>query len=130
MGRSLAGELAVRDGLVLVPLHPARLRERGYNQSMEIALGLAEVLGLPIYAGALQRCKNTRQPALLPAAGRRENLYDAFTPAGAVPLGILPWGRGRCVDDGGGYACLCPSPGLRAIVGIGLSPSRSGRHLT
>ena len=41
MGRSLAGELAVRDGLVLVPLHPARLRERGYNQSMEIALGLA-----------------------------------------------------------------------------------------
>ena len=53
MGRSLTGELAVMDGLVLVPLNPARMRERCYNQSMEIALLLAEVLGLPIHAGAL-----------------------------------------------------------------------------
>ena len=121
MGRSLAGELAVRDGLVLVPLHPARLRERGYNQSMEIALGLAEVLGLPIYAGALQRCKNTRQPALLPAAGRRENLCDAFTPAGAVPLGILPWGRGRCVDDGGAMHAYARALGYERLWALVLA---------
>ena len=88
MGRCMAGELAPLDGLLPVPLHPARQRERGYNQSLEIALGLAEALGLPVYASALQRCKNTRQQALLPAAERRDNLRGAFTSAGAVPPGV------------------------------------------
>ena len=38
----------------------------------------AEALGLPVYAGALQRCKKTRQQALLPAVERRDNLRGAF----------------------------------------------------
>ena len=36
------------DLLVPVPLHPARQRERGYNQSLCIARGLAEVTGRPL----------------------------------------------------------------------------------
>ena len=40
MGQCLAGQLAPLDCLLPVPLHPARLRERGFNQSAEIAAGL------------------------------------------------------------------------------------------
>lgn len=54
MGRLMAKELQSGgffdeiDGIVPVPLAKKRLRQRGYNQSEEIALGVSEVTGLPI----------------------------------------------------------------------------------
>lgn len=54
MGRSMAQELLPTgffdgiDHLQPVPLHPNRQRERGYNQSEELARGIAEVTGLPL----------------------------------------------------------------------------------
>lgn len=54
MGRLMARELQVSgffdgiDGIVPVPLAKKRLRQRGYNQSEEIALGVSEVTGLPV----------------------------------------------------------------------------------
>ena len=119
----MAGEFAPLDGLLPVPLHPARQRDRGYNKSLEIALGLAEALGLPVYACALQRCKNTRQQALLPAAERRDNLRGAFASAGAVPpdvcLGVVDdvWTTGetlqacaRALDRGRLWALVLARP--------------------
>ncbi len=41
--------------VVPVPLHPRKLKERGYNQSERIASGLASALGKPLSAGNLVR---------------------------------------------------------------------------
>jgi ComF family protein len=50
-------ELAQADVVVPVPLHPARLRERGYNQAELIARPLARRLGLPLRPLLLVRTK-------------------------------------------------------------------------
>jgi len=75
------------DLLVPVPLHPARQRERGYNQSLCISRGLAEVVGCPLDNKLLQRRIATRQQAKLDARERRENLRDAFQMVGDLPAG-------------------------------------------
>lgn len=43
------------DVLVPVPLHPKKLRIRGYNQAEMIALGMSDVLGIEVDAGLLKR---------------------------------------------------------------------------
>ena len=73
------------DLLIPVPLHPARQRERGYNQSLCIARGLAEATGLPLENNLLVRRLSTRQQAKLDAGARRDNLRAAFRVVGAVP---------------------------------------------
>jgi ComF family protein len=93
LGRALGGclaahlgaELAAVDLLVPVPLHPARQRERGFNQSALIAAGLGEELARPVAGDLVVRRVQTRQQALLDAAARRENLREAFTCPGPVP---------------------------------------------
>ena len=61
MGRMLAKEVLVTgffdgiDGIVPVPLAKRRQRERGYNQSLEIARGISEVSGLPIVDKLVRR---------------------------------------------------------------------------
>ncbi len=95
MGQCLAEQLAPLDCLLPVPLHPARLRERGFNQSAEIAAGLGGVLGVPVCHGIVRRRRNTRQQALLSAAERRANLRGAFVRRTAPPAGA----RIGIVDD-------------------------------
>ena len=73
------------DLLVPVPLFPARQRERGFNQSQELARGLAQVLGIPLCEDRLRRQTATRQQASLDAAGRRQNLEGAFEVVGRLP---------------------------------------------
>jgi ComF family protein len=87
--RSIAGPLGTRlreagseilqdaDCLVPVPLHPRRLRARGFNQAAELAAGL----GLPI-VHALRRVRPTPPQADLPAARRHANVRGAFELAG------------------------------------------------
>ena len=61
MGRMMAKELQPFgffdeiDGIVPVPLAKKRLRQRGYNQSLEIARGISEMTGLPIYNKVVRR---------------------------------------------------------------------------
>ncbi len=43
------------DVMIPVPLHRKRLRERGFNQSMMIARGVAEITGIPLDPGVLVR---------------------------------------------------------------------------
>lgn len=64
------------DCAVPVPLHASRLRERGFNQSAD----LARHLGLPV-VNALRRTRATSPQTALPAARRRRNVVDAFAPA-------------------------------------------------
>jgi len=66
------------DVIVPMPLHPRRLRERGYNQSEYIARGLSEVLGIPVDTTHVMRIKDTPKQALQDAQGRKENMQNAF----------------------------------------------------
>ena len=95
MGQCLAEELAPLDCLLPVPLHPARQRERGFNQSVEIAAGLGAALGVPVCHGVVRRQRNTRQQAFLSAEERRANLRGAFAPVAALPASV----RIGIVDD-------------------------------
>ena len=61
-----------------VPLHPARERERGYNQSALLASRLASEAGIPYLPGVLERTRATSPQARLGPAARRHNLREAF----------------------------------------------------
>jgi competence protein ComFC len=64
--------------LVPVPLHPARRRERGFNQAELLAEEVGERTGLPVAGCALVRRKDTAPQAGLSAAERRSNVAGAF----------------------------------------------------
>ena len=61
LGRMFAREIRAAgffdgiDGIVPVPLARKRLRQRGYNQSMEIARGVSQITGLPVYGEVVRR---------------------------------------------------------------------------
>ena len=61
VGRLVAKELQPSgffdgiDGIVPIPLAKKRQRQRGYNQSQEIACGISEITNLPIYNKAVRR---------------------------------------------------------------------------
>lgn len=99
LGNALADALPMdyRPELVLeVPLHPARLRERGYNQAALLADVVARRIGAPRLANALARVRPTAPQTGLSARDRRRNLDGAFV---AREPGAL---RGRevlIVDD-------------------------------
>lgn len=67
------------DILVAVPLHPARLRERGYNQAELLAYALGGMIGLPMMATGLKRVRHTQPQMSLDAADRRGNVQAAFS---------------------------------------------------
>lgn len=64
--------------IVPLPLHPARLRQRGYDQALELARPLSIATGLPLLAGALVRRRDTAPQSRLDAGQRRRNLRGAF----------------------------------------------------
>jgi ComF family protein len=75
----LAPDAAERWRIVPVPLHTSRQRERGFNQSAELARVLAKLTGLPCHE-ALRRTRRTTPQARLDRRERLENLAGAFTP--------------------------------------------------
>jgi ComF family protein len=64
--------------LVAMPLHRSRLIERGYNQSFELARGVAAVLGVPIRVSGILRQRPTLPQAGLTRDARRGNVQNAF----------------------------------------------------
>jgi len=71
--------------VVPVPLHPRRLRERGYNQAAEIARFAARSLGLPLDASLLRRTRATKGQTGLGARERALNVAAAFAPTRTLP---------------------------------------------
>lgn len=65
------------DGLVAVPMHDSRLRERGFNQAEVIASALHWELGIPILQG-VERIEPTSSQVLLSRHERLLNLNGAF----------------------------------------------------
>src|SRR2546422_11202977 len=75
--------------LVPVPLHRARLRERGFNQALLLARALGRRRGLAVAPRLLVRVRDTEAQTRLGAAGRWRNLQGAF----AVRAPGVPGGR-------------------------------------
>lgn len=73
------GELSIKDVDVLLPMpmHKSKLRKRGYNQSEEIALGMAEVLGIPV-GDNLVAIKPHNTQTRLGNTERASNLHGCF----------------------------------------------------
>lgn len=79
--------------LIPVPLGAARRRERGYNQSAELARALGRAIGAPVREDLLRRTRDTaRQTGLAPEA-RQANVSGAFIGRSA------PGWRPVVVDD-------------------------------
>lgn len=70
--------------LIPIPLHKRRWRERGFNQSLEIARVLEKEIGIPV-TDILTRSRATSPQAKLPAHRREENVAAAFILTQAVP---------------------------------------------
>jgi len=101
LGSSLARALADRlereprvDLLVVPPLSAARLRERGFNQALEIAHVVGRRLRVPVAREAIVRTRETGAQAALGRAARRANVRGAFACTGA-----LDGARVAIVDD-------------------------------
>ena len=83
LGVLLAAAVRDRGGdlprlLVPVPLHAARLRERGFNQALSIARHAGRMLEIPFAAGVVQRVRNTPSQTGLDSRARRRNVRGAF----------------------------------------------------
>jgi len=80
LGDRLAQRVTVRpDCLVAMPLHPLRLRERGFNQSLQLARRIGQQLDLPVLPYACQRVRNTPSQSTLPWKERNKNMRKAFS---------------------------------------------------
>ena len=86
LGEQLASHLAwqyqdsaLPSTIIPVPLHKARIRQRGYNQALEIARTLSHCLNIAISRDTVSRARNTTQQTGLTARARKRNLRCAFT---------------------------------------------------
>lgn len=79
--------------LIPIPLHPKRLSERGFNQSLELAKPLAKKLGIPLDIKLAVRQRYTAQQSELPLNQRAKNVRSAFKieelPAKITQIAIL-----------------------------------------
>lgn len=89
LGRLMAhalGDAARPEALVPLPLHARRLRQRGYDQALELARPLARWLDLPLRDDVLLRVRATSAQSRLDAAARQRNLRQAFVVRPRVAL--------------------------------------------
>ncbi len=91
---SLLGEAVAQSGealpeaLLPVPLHPSRLRQRGYNQAVELAKPLADRLDRPVLTRGIRRVLATADQIGLSALQRRRNLRNAFVIEAPLPAHV------------------------------------------
>jgi len=80
LGKAAQAIFGVDDTWILipVPLHPAKERERGYNQAYHIARGIQEATGADLTTDLIHRQRNTRTQTTLTKAERQENVHGAF----------------------------------------------------
>jgi ComF family protein len=74
------------DMIVPVPLHPAKKRERGFNQAARLASRLGRAVKIPLNFGLLKRVQPTRTQTLLSRPQRAANVNRAFAPRSGQKL--------------------------------------------
>lgn len=83
-GKSVAGQLGEiimrwePQALIPVPLHPSKMRSRGYNQAEVLAKALSKETGIPVKRDLVIRCKKTLPQNSLNDEERQNNLKRAF----------------------------------------------------
>ena len=75
-------------GVIPVPLHRTKQRERGYNQSVLLCRGIRGVLGIPSLERVLVRTRYTETQTALDAAARAANVRGAFALGLDAPAGL------------------------------------------
>lgn len=70
--------LTLPDYVIAMPLHPNKLRARGFNQSQLLANALANMLNLVSLPHACQRIRETASQSSLPWKDRMKNVRNAF----------------------------------------------------
>ncbi|MGD1020187.1 MAG: ComF family protein [Verrucomicrobiia bacterium] len=66
------------DGIVPVPLHPRKQRQREFNQAEYLAAGVSRAFAVPVLNGKVRRVKDTGTQTKLDAEARARNLRGAF----------------------------------------------------
>jgi competence protein ComFC len=74
------------DAVLAVPLHPKKLRKRGYNQAAVLARHLAGLRGVPFIDNRLLKARNNPAQTSLDAAGREANVKGAYLVRKPGPL--------------------------------------------
>ena len=69
---------ALPDYVIPMPLHPAKLRNRGFNQSLLIAAMITRELNLKLLPNGCQRVRDTPPQSALPWKERDKNVRNAF----------------------------------------------------
>lgn len=64
--------------IVPIPLHPRRLRQRGFNQSAVLARHLGRAIGCPVALTLVVRTRDTPSQTTLNPIARAANVADAF----------------------------------------------------
>ena len=109
----VARQLPPADAVVPVPLHPARERRRGYNQSALLAAELGRRLDLPLELAA-RRVRETRDQVELDRRARQANVKGAFA---CADLATIAGRRLLLIDDvctTGSTLLACAEPLVRA----------------
>ncbi len=70
--------------LIPVPLHPSRLKERGYNQALELARPLSHRLAIPLDFTSCRRVRPTPPQSSLHKKERHKNVRGAFKVQGEI----------------------------------------------
>ena len=125
-------------GVVPVPLHRVKHREREFNQAERLAAPLAHALGVPLETNRVRRCEATSSQTSLSREDRISNMRTAFEPARSPQI----HGSWIIVDDvlttgatTDGVAAVLKNLGAervvvwavaRAILEIDLRPTRQG----
>jgi len=69
----------IPDVIIPMPLHPNRLRQRGFNQVCILAKPIKQILGIPIQYDVVKRQYDTASQSSLSAKKREKNMWHAFT---------------------------------------------------
>lgn len=81
--------LKTESGLIPIPLHRKKLRERGYNQAEILAINLGKRFDVPVI-DILKRVKITQTQVILKREDRKENIKGAFALTKSELLNIKP----------------------------------------
>lgn len=137
--RALVCESAARapgpePGLVVpVPLHPSRLRARGFNPAAELARALARARGARLDPTALRRQRDTASQTALDRRARRRNVRGAFAPRRGWRAPACVWLVDDVVTTGSTLAEAARAlrrAGARRVVGVCAARAFGGTYLT
>ncbi len=73
-------DISLFSSLTPVPLHPARVRERGYDQNLVLTKAMSDKLNIPLKTDIIYRIKHRPPQSRLSNDERRLNLKEAFAP--------------------------------------------------